>query len=1345
MHSVKKSNVKNQSWKEIKFFLNAWYSVFYKQNSYICPDLDPKNKKMKFLTILWAWLYVGLTYAQIPTYYESVNLTATGANLQQELSTLITQTQTNFLSYTQIWSILQNSDLDPSDPANNRVLMVYGFNDNDGIFLTDRTRSRDSLCNISGSCIGRWNREHVFPQSLANPPMTTSSAGMGTDAHNLRASDVQMNSSRGNKPFAAGTGNAQAVGPNNAHFYPGDEWRGDVARVILYMYLRYPNGCVPTVVSMGSTSFSADIPDILLQWNAEDPPSPYEIQRNNVIFQAQGNRNPFIDNPFIATLIWGGPTASNFWNLEGSDIIPDPFFETPQWIAFENYLENENLTPTNSIQIGQFRIRDGGLNADSDNLPTLVNRLRFRISGNAQLNRLAFYVDDIEVAEIPVLNSEFNIENLPIHIPDTEEKTLKIFGSFLPTQTDVTQFQIQIIEAETSQNSTPFTFTNAGGASTEISENKNRIKVQPKKLVWQIQPSSLETEVAMSPAPSIRVEDHLGNKALNNNISISLTGNVPFSNTSVHTVTTQDGVATFNQISFANSFVDAFLIASAEDVESTVSSNLFSISETLIAWEVNGLTGYGPSPLTPNRINPLFSSSGLVRAPGITTSGTAAGSAWGGTAVVTENMNAALNLNSWVSFSIVVPEGYTTDFIQIKPYTIRRSSTGSSHGQWQYRINQGNWENIGSAIVWGANTTATGNLQSAIPLHQISALNQIASQTTVEFRIVLWGSTSTSGTWYINNTNGFDLSLMAFVKEDSSPNDFFRSKQSGDWENSDTWQSSREGLLWYDATSYPQNNTQNIRIRQHHHINITANQHIHSLNIAPRGLLRLKGNSILTIADGGALTFESSPFGNGTLGVCDQNTSILGNVIFENYIPARRAFRFISSAVFGQTIQSGWQEGVNNETPSQNQDPNPGYGIHITGMGGHTNGFDASQTNNPSAYVFNTFTQTWDALDNTLHTFTPTTAYRILVRGNRMLPPTSNNVPPSPTVLRSRGTVWVGQDLEIPFSVDPNNNQTGFVLVGNPFASTVDFLQVAQNSTGIKSDVLYVWDTQLNTRGGYCTVLPSGISTIGNGNKNVRPGQAVFFEIQNETHNGVIRFKEIDKVENTFPMSTFSQENLEEMIRVFIQNQGAISLDGAIILGNDYQNNRNFPKFSMPDESISWKGNNDELYSIIPFSSISSEYILDIKNYRSTQYKLRIEVPQNGMTYYLNDALTNQSYTIENGVMVYPYTINENDASSAPNRFKINVGEPLGIESHATNAFLIWPNPVVSNEIFIQGIAQKIPNEKCAIYSILGQKIAEFPLHFEQTGAKIILPNEWANGIYVLEIYQQKKKIIINR
>jgi len=262
---------------------------------------------MKQVLGLFFFLLSLSVLAQIPSYYNGVNLTLTGMALKSELSQKITNTHTNQLSYSNVWGVLQQTDLDPTN--SNNVLLLYGYNDGDSNPTTDRTRSK----NNNGGNNGQWNREHTYVQSLATPSMNTSSPNAGTDAHHLRASDVQMNNNRGSKLFASGTGNAGNVGAN---WYPGDEWKGDVARMMMYMYLRYPSQCKPNNVGVGtSVAIDPSMITLFLQWNADDTVSVYETNRNNILEGAQGNRNPFIDNPYLATIIWGGQVAQDKWNM----------------------------------------------------------------------------------------------------------------------------------------------------------------------------------------------------------------------------------------------------------------------------------------------------------------------------------------------------------------------------------------------------------------------------------------------------------------------------------------------------------------------------------------------------------------------------------------------------------------------------------------------------------------------------------------------------------------------------------------------------------------------------------------------------------------------------------------------------------------------------------------------------------------------------------------------------------------------------------------------------------------------------------------------------------------------
>ncbi len=227
-----------------------------------------------------------------------------------------------------------------------------------------RSRDKDDF----GGTTCEYNREHTFARSNANPSMGTvnnATTGIGADPHNLRPSDQQMNNNRGSKKFAAGSGNAGNVGSGN--WYPGDEWKGDVARIMMYMYTRYGNRCLPSLNGVGDTQSGNDMLQIYLQWNIEDPVSDFEDQRNPYTETNYGSRNPFIDNPYLATLIWGGDAAENRWNLFSVNdnllsqisIAPNPATEK---VSIYNITINEPVTAiiysVNGTKVTELEIND---------------------------------------------------------------------------------------------------------------------------------------------------------------------------------------------------------------------------------------------------------------------------------------------------------------------------------------------------------------------------------------------------------------------------------------------------------------------------------------------------------------------------------------------------------------------------------------------------------------------------------------------------------------------------------------------------------------------------------------------------------------------------------------------------------------------------------------------------------------------------------------------------------------------------------------------------------------------------------------------------------------------------
>ncbi|WP_326752865.1 endonuclease [Streptomyces hirsutus] len=225
------------------------------------------------------------------TYYKNA-IGKTGTSLKSSLHTIISS-QTK-LSYSAVWDALKATDQDPNN-SNNVILLYSGVS---------RAKS------LNGGNTGNWNREHVWAKSHGDFGTST---GPGTDIHHLRPTDVQVNSVRGNKDFDNG-GSAVANGggslTDSDSFEPRNAVKGDVARMILYMAVRYEGGdgwadLEPNNnVNNGSAPYMGRLA-VLKAWNEQDPPDAFEQRRNQVIYDSyQRNRNPFIDHPEWVEAIW---------------------------------------------------------------------------------------------------------------------------------------------------------------------------------------------------------------------------------------------------------------------------------------------------------------------------------------------------------------------------------------------------------------------------------------------------------------------------------------------------------------------------------------------------------------------------------------------------------------------------------------------------------------------------------------------------------------------------------------------------------------------------------------------------------------------------------------------------------------------------------------------------------------------------------------------------------------------------------------------------------------------------------------------------------------------------------
>lgn len=251
-----------------------------------------KNLTMIILAALLPFLSAG----QETGYYNNTS-GLSGEELQNALNDII-QDHQSFTYYTSS-TVFRQSDVDPENPDN--VILVY----------TGRSHDNDDY-GTGGDYI---NREHVWAKShgdFGNVPPE------GSDFHNLKPADASVNMDRSNKDFDySDIEHDEAEGNyyDSDSWEPRDEVKGDIARIIFYMATRYQgeNGEHDlTVVDEVSTYPAAEHGKLstLLEWNMMDPPDDFERNRNNVIFNWQQNRNPFIDHPEFAERIWNNQNAS---------------------------------------------------------------------------------------------------------------------------------------------------------------------------------------------------------------------------------------------------------------------------------------------------------------------------------------------------------------------------------------------------------------------------------------------------------------------------------------------------------------------------------------------------------------------------------------------------------------------------------------------------------------------------------------------------------------------------------------------------------------------------------------------------------------------------------------------------------------------------------------------------------------------------------------------------------------------------------------------------------------------------------------------------------------------------
>lgn len=270
----------------------------------------------------------GMVSSTVPAgYYASLD-GKSGALLKQAIQDIIANPAVvHEQNYGDVVDVLKAADQNPLN--SNQVWLMY----------VEQPRAKYKFQSTSSN-IGSWNREHIFPQSRGGFSDGTSATADGIDvwettdaddimaghgdAHHIRSEDGPENSSRNNRDY----GLTDYNGPVNTQ----GSWHGDVARALFYMAVRYNalslvNGNPPdtTMSQLGDLA-------TLLIWNGTDPADDFEMNRNNIVYTWQHNRNPFIDYPDLANYLWGdmvgqtwyAPLAAPLYGTASVAFYPNP-------------------------------------------------------------------------------------------------------------------------------------------------------------------------------------------------------------------------------------------------------------------------------------------------------------------------------------------------------------------------------------------------------------------------------------------------------------------------------------------------------------------------------------------------------------------------------------------------------------------------------------------------------------------------------------------------------------------------------------------------------------------------------------------------------------------------------------------------------------------------------------------------------------------------------------------------------------------------------------------------------------------------------------------------------------
>jgi hypothetical protein len=440
-----------------------------------------------------------------------------------------------------------------------------------------------------------------------------------------------------------------------------------------------------------------------------------------------------------------------------------------------------------------------------------------------------------------------------------------------------------------------------------------------------------------------------------------------------------------------------------------------------------------------------------------------------------------------------------------------------------------------------------------------------------------------------------------------------------------------------------------------------------------------------------------------------------GKFVIERYIPGRRAWRLLTAPVTPATnlkISEAWQDNAPRVTNINiidgTNNPNPGYGTHVTYGFPATNGYDQGINGNPSIiYLKSTG---WNGVPSATNNgsiansgiITDQPGYMLFVRGGRgTLLSEATGAATSPTVLRPKGKINTGT-ISQPLGTAFVNAGSAFRVVGNPYPSAINFHEVATNAVNISagfSDAFYLWDPNITGNNGvggfvgmqyneaasiaagkplYDRSFPSSIDSSG----NIQSGAAFIVD-----YAGAATTMEMEENDKSIESNnTFFRPKRQLQTLLLAENEdGSTSInDGALIIFDENINSKtgNMKKLGNFAENISVQNKSALLCIEKRKTPVAGDTIFyAINKMRQKKYKLQLAFDEagfaNGIAPFLEDNFLQQQTALYlDDTTNYGFAISTDNATSAAGRFRIVFKE--------VNRFVQFKAIAINNDVQLQ-------------------------------------------------------------